>query len=52
VAIEAYSNELNRRHELEVELEISPELPRLTEDAEVALFNSGGVRRPVLESRE
>jgi len=38
VAIEAYANELNRRHELEVELEISPELPRLTEDAEVALF--------------
>jgi signal transduction histidine kinase len=38
VAIEAYANELNRRHELEVELEISPQLPRLTEDAEVALF--------------
>ncbi len=38
VAIEAYANELNRRHELEVELEISPELPRLTDDAEVALF--------------
>ncbi len=38
VAIETYANELNRRHELEVELEISPELPRLTEDAEVALF--------------
>ena len=38
VAIEAYANELNRRNELEVELEISPELPRLTEDAEVALF--------------
>jgi len=38
VAIEVYANELNRRHELEVELEISPELPRLTEDAEVALF--------------
>jgi signal transduction histidine kinase len=28
VAIEAYANELNRRHELEVELEISPQLPR------------------------
>src|SRR5579864_6424211 len=38
VAIELYANELNRRHELEVELEISPQLPRLTEDAEVALF--------------
>src|SRR5579864_2282642 len=38
VAIEAYANELNRRDELEVELEISPQLPRLTEDAEVALF--------------
>ena len=38
VAIETYANELNRRHELEVELEISPELPRLTDDAEVALF--------------
>ena len=38
VAIEAYANELNRRHELEVELEISPQLPRLTDDAEVALF--------------
>ena len=38
VAIEAYANELNRRHELEVELEISPQLPRLTADAEVALF--------------
>ena len=38
MAIESYANELNRRHELEVELEISPELPRLTEDAEVALF--------------
>jgi signal transduction histidine kinase len=38
VAIEAYANELNRRNELEVELEISPQLPRLTEDAEVALF--------------
>jgi len=38
VAIETYANELNRRHELEVELEISPQLPRLTEDAEVALF--------------
>jgi len=38
VAIEAYANELNRRHELEVELEISARLPRLTEDAEVALF--------------
>jgi signal transduction histidine kinase len=38
VAIEAYANELNRRHELEVELEISAQLPRLTEDAEVALF--------------
>jgi signal transduction histidine kinase len=38
VAIEAYANELNQRHELEVELEISPELPRLSEDAEVALF--------------
>jgi signal transduction histidine kinase len=38
VAIEAYANELNRRHELEVELEISPDLPRLTDDAEVALF--------------
>jgi signal transduction histidine kinase len=38
VAIEAYASELNRRNELEVELEISPHLPRLTEDAEVALF--------------
>jgi signal transduction histidine kinase len=38
VAIEAYANELTRRHELEVELEISPELRRLTKDAEVALF--------------
>jgi signal transduction histidine kinase len=38
VAIEAYANELNRRHELEVELEISPDLPRLIDDAEVALF--------------
>jgi two-component system NarL family sensor kinase len=38
VAIEAYANELNRRHELEVELEISSQLPRLTKDAEVALF--------------
>jgi signal transduction histidine kinase len=38
VAIEAYAKELNRRHELEVELEVSPQLPRLTEDAEVALF--------------
>jgi signal transduction histidine kinase len=38
VAVETYANELNRRHELEVELEISPELPRLTDDAEVALF--------------
>src|SRR5690242_6330123 len=38
VAIETYANELNRRHELEVQLEISPELPRLSEDAEVALF--------------
>jgi signal transduction histidine kinase len=38
VAIEAYANELNRRHELEIELEISPDLPRLTDDAEVALF--------------
>jgi len=38
VAIETYANELNRRHELEVELEISTELPRLTDDAEVALF--------------
>ncbi len=38
VAIETYAHELNRRHELEVELEISPELPRLTDDAEVALF--------------
>jgi signal transduction histidine kinase len=38
VAIEAYANELNRRHELVVELEISPQLPRLSEDAEVALF--------------
>src|SRR5579864_233941 len=38
VAIEAYANELNRRHELEEELEISPQLPRLTDDAEVALF--------------
>lgn len=38
VAIEVYANELNRRHELEVELEISPQLPRLTDDAEVALF--------------
>ena len=38
VAIEAYANELNRRHELKVELEISPDLPRLTDDAEVALF--------------
>jgi signal transduction histidine kinase len=38
VAIEAYANELNRRHELDVELEISPQLPRLTDDAEVALF--------------
>jgi signal transduction histidine kinase len=38
VAMEAYAIELNRRHELEVELQISPQLPRLTEDAEVALF--------------
>ena len=38
VAIEAYANELNRRHELEVELEISSDLPRLIDDAEVALF--------------
>ena len=38
VAIETYASELNRRHELEVELEISPQLPRLSEDAEVALF--------------
>jgi signal transduction histidine kinase len=38
VAIEAYANELNRRHKLAVELEISPQLPRLSEDAEVALF--------------
>jgi signal transduction histidine kinase len=38
VAIEVYANELNRRHELEIELEISPDLPRLTDDAEVALF--------------
>jgi signal transduction histidine kinase len=38
VAIEAYANELNRRNELDVELEISPQLPRLTDDAEVALF--------------
>ena len=38
VAIEAYANELNRRHELTVELEISPKLPRLSKDAEVALF--------------
>ena len=38
VAIEVYANELNRRHELEIELEISPQLPRLTEDAEIALF--------------
>ena len=38
VAIEVYANELNRRHELKVELEISPDLPRLTDDAEVALF--------------
>ena len=38
VAIEAYANELNQRNELEVELEISPQLPRLTADAEVALF--------------
>jgi signal transduction histidine kinase len=38
VAIEAYTNELNRRHGLAVELEISPQLPRLTEGAEVALF--------------
>src|SRR5580704_12765289 len=38
VAIEAYVNELNRRHELTVELEISPKLPRLSKDAEVALF--------------
>jgi signal transduction histidine kinase len=38
VAIEAYTNELNRRNELTVELEISPKLPRLSKDAEVALF--------------
>jgi signal transduction histidine kinase len=38
VAIETYANELNRRHELEIELEICPQLPRLTDDAEVALF--------------
>ncbi len=38
VAIETYANELNRRSELEVELEISPQLPRLNDDAEIALF--------------
>lgn len=38
VAIEAYALELNRRHELAVELQISPQLPRLSKDAEVALF--------------
>ena len=38
VAIETYANELNRRNELEVQLEISPQLPRLNDDAEVALF--------------
>jgi len=38
VAIEAYANELNRRGELEVEIDISPQLPRLSEEAEVALF--------------
>jgi signal transduction histidine kinase len=38
VAIEAYANELNRRGELEVEMDISPQLPRLSEEAEVALF--------------
>jgi signal transduction histidine kinase len=37
-AIETYGNELNRRHELQVEWDISPQLPRLTDDAEIALF--------------
>jgi signal transduction histidine kinase len=37
-AIEAYAEELNRRNAMRIELEISPQLPRLTEDAEIALF--------------
>jgi signal transduction histidine kinase len=37
-AIEAYADELNRRDAMRIDLEISQQLPRLTEDAEIALF--------------
>ncbi len=37
-AVEAYADELNRRNAMRIDVEISQELPRLTEDAEIALF--------------
>ena len=38
VAIEAYAEELNRRNVMRIDVKIPPVLPRLTEDAEIALF--------------
>lgn len=37
-AIEAYAEELNQRNAMRIDLEISQEVPRLTEESEIAVF--------------